>query len=459
LSHGRVGISIASGWAPPDFAIKPENFDDAKSIMFESAKQVQQLWRGETLEFPGPSGNIKVQTLPRPIQKELPIWVTTAGNIDSFTRAGEMGANVLTHLLGQTIEEVAEKVAAYRHAWQKAGHSGRGLITVMLHTFAGPNEQQVEDLVREPMKNYLKSAMFLVKSAAWQFPAFKQLSEEQGKTLDDFFETISEQDMDDLLEFSFQRYFSTSGLFGTPEGCQKMVEKVYQADCDEIACLIDFGIDTEIVLEHLPYLNQVRELAQATLPTRPAAQQNTLAHAAVKHGAGQESDYSLPALLARRDVTHFQCTPSMATMLAADEAARPGLAKLKQMMVGGEAFPPALAAELAELVEGRVSNMYGPTETTIWSSSGDVQANGRTSVSIGTALANQSIYILDERQQQLPAGIPGELVIGGEGVVRGYYNRPELNEQRFLPDPFSEHPDARMYRTGDLACYREDGQL
>ncbi|RZV49016.1 MAG: LLM class flavin-dependent oxidoreductase, partial [Pseudomonadales bacterium] len=151
LSRGRVGISIAAGWAPPDFAIKPENFDDAKNIMFESAQQVQKLWRGETLEFPGPNGSIKVRTLPRPIQNELPLWVTTAGNIDSFKRAGEIGANVLTHLLGQTIEEVAGKVKAYREAWQKAGHGGRGVITVMLHTFAGQDQQQVEGLVREPM--------------------------------------------------------------------------------------------------------------------------------------------------------------------------------------------------------------------------------------------------------------------------------------------------------------------
>ncbi|MBT8149926.1 MAG: LLM class flavin-dependent oxidoreductase, partial [Gammaproteobacteria bacterium] len=363
LSRGRVGISIAAGWAPPDFAIKPENFDDAKNIMFESAQQVQKLWRGETLEFPGPNGSIKVRTLPRPIQNELPLWVTTAGNIDSFKRAGEIGANVLTHLLGQTIEEVAGKVKAYREAWQKAGHGGRGVITVMLHTFAGPDQQQVEGLVREPMKNYLKSAMFLVKSAAWQFPAFKQLSEEQGKTLDSFFETISEQDMDDLLEFAFQRYFSASGLFGTPEHCQQIVDQVYEADCDEIACLIDFGVDTETVLEHLPYLNRVRELAQSRLPARAAqtAMHKAVADETKMQGAVNQSDFSLQALLNHNEVTHLQCTPSMATMLAADDGVRPGLAKLKQMMVGGEAFPPALAKELGELVEGRVSNMYGPT--------------------------------------------------------------------------------------------------
>ncbi len=444
LSNGRVALSIAAGWAPPDFAIMPENFADAKNIMFESAETVRKLWRGDTIDFPGPDGkNVAVRTLPRPLQAELPLWVTTAGNIDSYTRAGELGMNVLTHLLGQTIEEVADKIVAYRGAWQTAGHAGNGTVTVMLHTFVGPDANMVEQHVRQPLKDYLKSAMFLVKSAAWQFPTFKRMSEDQGKTLDEFFETISDEDMDGLLEFAFQRYFHTSGLFGTPESCMEMADKVKAADVDEIACLIDFGIDTDLVLEHLPYLNQLREYSQQ--PAAPAAI--------------DDEDYSLPALLKRHKVTHFQCTPSMATMLAADAEARSSLSALKQMMVGGEAFPPELATELKSLVAGRVTNMYGPTETTIWSSCGDVEGKGAPSVSIGHALVNQQLHILDANQQRLPIGVAGELVIGGAGVVRGYHNRADLNAQVFLPDPYADTTNARMYRTGDLARYLPDGRL
>ncbi len=144
LSNGRVGMSVAAGWAPPDFAIKPENFANAKQVMFESTEIVKRLWRGETVTFPGPKGEVKVRTLPRPVQKELPIWVTTAGNIDTYIQAGKAGANVLTHLLGQTVEEVAEKVVAYRKAWTEAGHPGRGIVTLMLHTLVGPDDAAVE---------------------------------------------------------------------------------------------------------------------------------------------------------------------------------------------------------------------------------------------------------------------------------------------------------------------------
>ena len=443
LSNGRVGMSIAAGWAPPDFAIRPESFKDAKKVMFESAEIVQRLWRGETVVFPGPTGEVKVRTLPRPIQPELPMWVTTAGNIDSFVQAGKQGANLLTHLLGQTVEEVAEKVRAYRQAWTEAGHAGRGTVTLMLHTLIGPDADTVEQVVRQPLKDYLKSAMFLVKAAAWNFPTFKKMSEEQGKTLDEFFKTISPEDMDGLLEFAFQRYFHTSGLFGTPETCMNMVTKVESADVDEIACLIDFGIKTDVVLEHLPYLTQLRELAQQ-------------ADDAV------DGDFSLPALFERHKVTHFQCTPSMATMLVSDAQARPGLQALRQMMVGGEAFPPELARNLAGVVSGRVTNMYGPTETTIWSSVGDVGGDAPlpvNNVSIGRPLLNQTIYVLDERQQPLPPGVAGELVIGGAGVVRGYWQRPELTAERFVHDPFASAHGARMYRTGDLARFLPDGRI
>jgi natural product biosynthesis luciferase-like monooxygenase protein len=434
LSNGRVGMSVAAGWAPPDFAIKPENFANAKQVMFESTEIIKRLWRGETVSFPGPKGEVKVRTLPRPVQKELPIWVTTAGNIDTYISAAKAGANLLTHLLGQSIEDVTEKVAAYRKAWTEAGHPGRGTVTLMLHTLVGSDAETVERIVRQPLKDYLRSAVFLVKAAAWQFPTFKKMSDEQGKTLDEFFTSISEQDMDDLLEFAFQRYFRTSGLFGTPEHCLEMVGRVEDADVDEIACLIDYGISTDTVLEHLPYLDQLRALAQ--------------------RGVVSQDDHSIGGLLRRENVTHFQCTPTMATMLAADADSQPGLASLRHMMVGGEALPPDLARTLAALVKGQVSNMYGPTETTIWSTVGAVNDQAITSansVSIGTPLLNQSVHIVDDRLQPLPPGLPGEVVIGGLGVTRGYWQRPELTAERF--------PGGRLYLTGDLGRFLPDGRI
>jgi acyl carrier protein len=102
--------------------------------------------------------------------------------------------------------------------------------------------------------------------------------------------------------------------------------------------------------------------------------------------------------------------------------------------------------------------MYGPTETTIWSTIFQVQpAEGV--VPIGRPIGNTQCYILDSHLQPVPVGVPGELHIGGDGLARGYLNRPELTTEKFIPDPFSDKPDARLYKTGDLARYLPNGNI
>jgi thioesterase domain-containing protein/acyl carrier protein len=127
------------------------------------------------------------------------------------------------------------------------------------------------------------------------------------------------------------------------------------------------------------------------------------------------------------------------------------------ILCGGEAMVRDLANRL--LTKARaVWNMYGPTETTIWSTIERVTP-GDDPVSIGRPIDNTEAYVLDARRQPVPVGVPGELVIGGDGVSRGYLNRPDLTADRFVPDPFSGRPGARLYRTGDLARFRRDGRL
>jgi acyl-coenzyme A synthetase/AMP-(fatty) acid ligase/acyl carrier protein len=128
-----------------------------------------------------------------------------------------------------------------------------------------------------------------------------------------------------------------------------------------------------------------------------------------------------------------------------------------RMWCGGEALPPDLAESL--LARGReLWNLYGPTETTIWSAAHRVRS-GENPVLIGKPIDNTRMYILDPDGQPVPVGVPGELYIGGAGVARGYWKRPELTESRFVPDPFNTATPSHMYRTGDLARYRRDGQI
>lgn len=170
------------------------------------------------------------------------------------------------------------------------------------------------------------------------------------------------------------------------------------------------------------------------------------------------SIYSLAQQLKRHGVTHMQCTPSLASMLARDPQSMAGLRQLRRLMVGGEALAGDLAQRLLGGLTGELFNLYGPTETTVWSAAHHVTPHD-AKVPIGRPIANTRMYVLDDERQLVPIGTPGELYIGGEGVARGYLNRPELTAERFVPNPFSDDPADRLYRTGDIVRHDAEGRL
>ncbi len=448
LSHGRVGIAFAAGWHGRDFVLRPESFADRKNGMFTAMRQVHALWRGEAVEFPGHDGKpIAIKTLPRPVQKTLPSWVTVAGNPETYRMAGEAGCNVLTHLLGQSLEELTQKLDVYRQAWRAAGHAGEGRVTLMLHTFVGDDEERVRAIVKEPMKGYLRSSLDLVKQAAWSFPAFKQRVDKPGEMDALLNGGLTPADFEALLDFSFERYYRQSGLFGTPEACVQIVDRLRSMQIDEIACLVDFGVPTDLVLQSLPHLLEVKRRCDTATAAAGAM-------GAMPSGATGPVQ-TIPDLLREHAVTHFQCTPSMAGMLLVDPAAAPAFRSLRHLLVGGEALAGGLARELRALV-GALHDVYGPTETTVWSTT--MRVGDDEPVPIGRPLCNQRTYVLDANQQPVPIGSPGELWIGGAGVTAGYFRRPELTAQRFLVDPWGA-VGSTMYGTGDLVRWRPDGVL
>ncbi|QYK42461.1 MAG: LLM class flavin-dependent oxidoreductase [Paracoccaceae bacterium] len=445
LTDGRAGLAIASGWHPDDFVLRPENAPPAnRQAMLDSIDQLRRLWRGEALPFPnGRGGTVNVATQPRPVSREVPIWVTTAGNPETWKEAGRIGANLLTHLLGQTVAEVGEKIALYKQARAEAGHDPEGgTITLMLHTYLAPDRETAREIARGPMKDYLRSAASLIKQYAWAFPAFKR-PQGAAQPMDIDLSTLTPEESEAILDFAFQRYFEDSGLFGTVQDALARVDQVRALGVTEIACLIDYGIAPAQVLEGLRPLAQVVRASRASGPA--------------------PGDYSIAAQIARHGVTHLQCTPSMARMIAMDGDARTALSRVRTLMVGGEALPGALVADLRAATPARLLNMYGPTETTIWSTVEEVAA-AEAVANIGRPIANTQVYVLDDALRPVPPGQPGELWIGGEGVTRGYWRRDDLTADRFRDDPFVTADracpwGARMYRTGDLVRWRDDGRL
>ena len=243
----------------------------------------------------------------------------------------------------------------------------------------------------------------------------------------------------------------TSGSTGKPKGVQiihqavvnfltSMAHKPGLSSEDTLLAVTTISFDIAVLELFLP----ITVGAKIVLATKEVATNAT----------------ELIELLSESDATLMQATPATWRMLLA--AGWQGKENLK-ILCGGEAMPRTLADRLLER-SAAVWNMYGPTETTIWSAVERVEPE--TPILIGRAIANTKFYTIDTNSYQssgavelVPVGVPGELLIGGDGLARGYLNRQELTDEKFIPDPFSDGDDARLYRTGDLARYLPNGKI
>ena len=430
LSKGRVEVSIASGWHPNDFVLAPDDYQDRRKKMQEGTKVLRDIWRGQTITRKNGVGkDFSFQVHPKPVQAELPVWITAAGSVGTFEYAGTIGANILTHLLGQSIEDLSEKIAAYKRA--RAAHGfdpEEGKIALMMHTFIGADEATVRQTVEKPFKEYLRNSLNLIKPIA----------EEQELDLN--------EQLDTVLDIGFTRFYKTSSLFGTPESCLEVVERVFKMQVTEIACLIDFGVEEQMVLDNLPRLQQLKDLIQ-----RSKAQQEFVQERLKKLSVKEET----AELILRHQVTHLQSTPSFFQEFLQDETASKTLQQMNNLLIGGEVLKDSLVQHLMQLTQADIYNMYGPTETTIWSCVQKVAAD--EPVNIGRPIANTKIFILDRFGHLCPIGVPGELCIGGSGVSIGYLNDPRKTADKFVYSPYLPHE--RIYKTGDLAYWLPSGNL
>jgi natural product biosynthesis luciferase-like monooxygenase protein len=258
VSNGRVAVSFASGWHANDFVLAPDHFDRRREVMAREIEVVRRLWRGESVAFVAGDGReVEVRIWPTPIQKELPIWVTAFGSPETFRLAGEIGAGVLTHLLGQSVADLGSKIALYREARQRRGlDPDRGQVAVMLHTFIGDSVDQVRRTVRDPFIDYLKTSVELAR-----------VGEQAGLAANG--EHYRQTNIDTFLQATCDRYFASQTLFGTPETCAALVDRLRAIGVTEIACLIDFGVEVDRVLASLPLLERLRSKFTAASPDAP----------------------------------------------------------------------------------------------------------------------------------------------------------------------------------------------
>jgi natural product biosynthesis luciferase-like monooxygenase protein len=243
LSQGRIAISIATGWHPNDFVFAPEAFADRRDICMRNLEVIQKLWRGETVEMPTPSGDkLPVQLHPLPRQRELPIWATCIHQ-ESYADAGRRGLNVLGYLMNQTVDELAEKIAAYRAGRRAAGFDpAGGHITTLLFTYLDETVEQARDVARAPLCAYLRS--YLDNS--------QKKIEQQIGAMD-----VDQEDLDYLTNKSCDDYFNGKSLVGTVESCADVVARLKKIGVDEIGCFIDFGVPPAQVLQSLQRVTEL----------------------------------------------------------------------------------------------------------------------------------------------------------------------------------------------------------
>jgi natural product biosynthesis luciferase-like monooxygenase protein len=242
LSHGRAGISLASGWNPRDFVLRPKPGRDAWDAAAAVA-DLRRLWRGGQFQDPECPAAGGVTVYPAPVRRELPLWITAGGNIETFRTAGRCGVGVLTHLASQSLDELRPKLAAYREQYARSGHPGTGHVVLMLHTYLDRDRATVEATAAGPLEGYLVDALDLFRPSGGGQPP----SPGRARL---------------AVRSALHRYLRGGlGLFGSVDDVTPLLAQFRASGVDEIACLIDFGVPVDLVLSGLEHLARLARRA------------------------------------------------------------------------------------------------------------------------------------------------------------------------------------------------------
>lgn len=246
LSGGRVDLAVAPGWHARDFVLNPDAFEDRAQVLNRSREQLQDLWRGNTVQRTDALGESHdILTFPRPVQPELPVWLTSSKSEDAWRFAGENGFNVLSALINFGPPELKKRIDIYREARARVGlDPDSGVVSLMLHTYVGADMDEAVETVRPAMIEYLSS--FVTQHAT----SGQSESRDKSETLRSL-----DRDRQEFLEMVFQRYVTSSSLIGDAKQARATLEGFHEMGVDEVACLVDFGLSKDEVLASLARLS------------------------------------------------------------------------------------------------------------------------------------------------------------------------------------------------------------
>ncbi|HEX8617192.1 MAG TPA: MupA/Atu3671 family FMN-dependent luciferase-like monooxygenase, partial [Thermoanaerobaculia bacterium] len=401
LSGGRVGISCASGWNPDDFVLAPGRYDTRYDDLYKGIETLRGLWRGETFEADTPHGKrVALRTYPTPLQPELPLWITAARSPESFRRAGALGANLLTHLLDQDVETLAGKIALYRAARAEHGFDPEaGIVSVMCHTFVAADDDTAQRLAKKPFCDYLKSSLPLLAGLAYS----------RGQNID--VHKLTAAELDEFVEFLYERFRTTRALIGTPESCRPLLDALEAAGVNEVACLLDFGPAADEVLAHLPRL--------ASMQQNPAANEDERANIDAARYANCTREVPVEqfyASLSAAGVAFEGSLRGVASLAAGD---REALARIAASSDEAVLLDASIQTALATLPQSANDPMRVPTHVRSVRVhaplAGSLRAHGRLTAAGADGDADADVTIFDER---------GDVLMEIEGLHVKAISRP-----------------------------------
>ncbi|MGW7610007.1 MupA/Atu3671 family FMN-dependent luciferase-like monooxygenase [Streptomyces sp. NPDC054766] len=247
LSGGRVGIGCASGWHADDFVFFPDRFGRHKETMYEQLDEVRRLWRGEGLLRRTGDGEREVRLFPQPLQAAVPMYAAVVGNPDSYALAARNDLGIVTNLMAQSVERLAENIALYRRTRAEHGlDPAAGRVAVLLHTYLADDHETARAEAYEPLARYMRSSLSL----------FGGVSNSLGYQVD--LDALSPDDLDVLFRRAYHRYCDQRALIGTPASVTPVVDAVSAAGADEIVSLVDFGLSADRLRAGLGRLDALR---------------------------------------------------------------------------------------------------------------------------------------------------------------------------------------------------------
>jgi amino acid adenylation domain-containing protein/natural product biosynthesis luciferase-like monooxygenase protein len=260
ISGGRIGVSFAPGFHPSDYVLAPDRYAGRRDTFEADVRRLRTLWSDGVAPdaVDGAGGRVQVSLYPRPVQPELPTWLTATSNDESFRRAGTLGVNLLTALLELKVDELADKIRIYRKAREEAGHDPEtGRVSLMVHCYVGESEDMVEEVCHDPFLRYLRSHTQLLGTLTAALP-------EERIDLD----RAHPRDVDAILRRAYRKFRGERALLGDPVTVRQRCELLREAGVNEIGALVDFGLTQRQVLGSLRRLALIRdELAGADAGT------------------------------------------------------------------------------------------------------------------------------------------------------------------------------------------------